>query len=297
MNRIMNRCVQLALCCALSAGAWAQKHSEHARLEYERRKALIAAELQASAVGWSGEYAYGDGLGVNVDFSVAPNSGFIFTWHGCLGLYDLNYGSVDARLDRIVIDPLLPNAPGRLAALPNVLIPVQWGERRYLIGSDQFKDFANAVNSGSERCEEMCSAFLRRVGGDTVQVSGRPAVPREYTHLLLERPIEAQVLKVLGSTIEREEEVKITWRVTTVQLDVGRENGVWEGMHFHRGEHRFWEAFAITQVGVRTSVAIIREMSPDGEGPQPGLALSTRAVETNNRVKVTAPALSLTPAV
>ena len=44
---------------------------------------------------WAGEYFFGDGLGVNVSLALAPDSGFVFSWHGCLGLYDLNYGAVE----------------------------------------------------------------------------------------------------------------------------------------------------------------------------------------------------------
>jgi hypothetical protein len=53
------------------------------------------------AHAWAGKYHYGDGLGVNVDLSLAPKSGFVFTWHGCLGLYDLNYGGVEEADGRI----------------------------------------------------------------------------------------------------------------------------------------------------------------------------------------------------
>jgi hypothetical protein len=43
---------------------------------------------------WAGEYFFGDGLGVNVSLDLAPDSGFVYRWHGWLGLYDLNYGAV-----------------------------------------------------------------------------------------------------------------------------------------------------------------------------------------------------------
>jgi hypothetical protein len=37
---------------------------------------------------WAGDYYEGDGTGVNVSLTLAPNSGFVFEWHGCGGLYD-----------------------------------------------------------------------------------------------------------------------------------------------------------------------------------------------------------------
>src|SRR4051812_843941 len=37
---------------------------------------------------WAGEYCCGDGLGMNVTIAIAPKTGVVYTWYGCLGLYD-----------------------------------------------------------------------------------------------------------------------------------------------------------------------------------------------------------------
>ncbi|OGV42527.1 MAG: hypothetical protein A2X46_04470 [Lentisphaerae bacterium GWF2_57_35] len=50
---------------------------------------------------WAGEYYCGDGLGVNVSLLLAPGAGYVFEWHGCLGLYDRNYGHVTETNGRI----------------------------------------------------------------------------------------------------------------------------------------------------------------------------------------------------
>jgi hypothetical protein len=40
----------------------------------------------------AGQYYYGEG--VNFELSLAPKSGFAFTWNCCLGLYHMNYDDV-----------------------------------------------------------------------------------------------------------------------------------------------------------------------------------------------------------
>src|SRR6267154_672380 len=54
---------------------------------------LIGDELaKGTSDEWSGEYYYGDGLGVNVTLVMGPTTGFVYRWDGCLGNYDQNYG-------------------------------------------------------------------------------------------------------------------------------------------------------------------------------------------------------------
>src|ERR1700742_7690 len=73
------------------------KLSAKARDEADRREDLIRKEIaKLRKHEWAGEYACG-GLGRNLRLILAPRSGFVFTWHGCTGLYDLNYG--DARFE------------------------------------------------------------------------------------------------------------------------------------------------------------------------------------------------------
>ena len=56
------------------------KFSSKAESELKKQQARIQKELASGTSDeWSGEYYYGDGLGVNVDFSMAPKSGFAFT--------------------------------------------------------------------------------------------------------------------------------------------------------------------------------------------------------------------------
>jgi hypothetical protein len=59
--------------------------------QIERAAAKLRDSIKAEIVAlrdhrWAGEYYHGDGLGVNVSFIVASKAGYLFEWHGCLGL-------------------------------------------------------------------------------------------------------------------------------------------------------------------------------------------------------------------
>src|SRR5262245_23771504 len=78
------------------------KRTDRAESEAKQRRAKISAEIQKLGVHeWAGDYFAGDGLGVNTSLVLAPASGYVFEWHGCLGLYDRNYGAVAWTNNRI----------------------------------------------------------------------------------------------------------------------------------------------------------------------------------------------------
>jgi hypothetical protein len=88
----------------------AQKQSQNA--EQAAKSLRITIQDEIAALGnheWAGEYYEGDGLGVNVSLILAPKSGYVFEWHGCLGLYDRNYGAVTLKDRRIRLSFTFPN--------------------------------------------------------------------------------------------------------------------------------------------------------------------------------------------
>src|ERR1051325_7519917 len=93
-NRAILLCVVATLFAASLASASSQadeaKTSDKHQDEAERRLARIKAEIaRLRDHEWAGEYYWGDGLGANVSLVVSPKSGFVFTWNGCMGLYDV----------------------------------------------------------------------------------------------------------------------------------------------------------------------------------------------------------------
>lgn len=130
---------------------WVDKRSEEANQAAEKIRQAIRKEIKTLGNhAWAGEYYFGDGLGVNVSLILAPASGYVFEWHGCLGLYDRNYGTVTWHNGRIRLSFTFPNEQKGFVGIAEEFIPVSWGDRQYLIPSDDIVGFCNSVNDGSE---------------------------------------------------------------------------------------------------------------------------------------------------
>ena len=109
---------------------------------------------------------------------LAPKSGYVFEWHGCMGLYDRNYGAVTWTKDRLRLSFTLPNKREGFQGIDEKFIPVAWGDRKYLIPASDIVGFCNEVNAGDEprkgctvlsaprrRREERSKRFSARAAG------------------------------------------------------------------------------------------------------------------------------------
>jgi hypothetical protein len=218
--------------------AWGKdkKFSKRSEAAASAKKEQIGQELKIlKDHAWAGSYYYGDGLGVNVHLSLAPKSGFEFTWNGCLGLYDLNYGDVIEKDGKITLVFTNPNSRKGFEGIAPELVPLVWGERHYLIPADGFIDFANAVNAGFEPSENRSSRFLLRDGDEVKSAHGLPNIPAPFSEYILKRPIQAAVSSIKGSRFENTKGrgFELSFHITTLVLNVGSEQGVKEGMEFY----------------------------------------------------------------
>jgi hypothetical protein len=241
------------------------KFSKESKATSEKKKRLISQELSSlKGHPWAGKYYYGDGLGVNVDLSLAPNSGFVFTWNGCLGLYDLNYGDVVEADGKIRLVLKFPNDRQGFQGIAAELTPVVWGERHYLIPADEIVNFANAINAGFEPSKGRSWRFLLRAGDERRVVRGQPNIPAQYSDYLLKNPIRAQIASIKESHLESSS------RITTVVLDVGNAQGVKQGMEFHvYSPSRIFESAEIINVNPSSSEAIIIQREVDEKYGRP----------------------------
>jgi hypothetical protein len=250
----------------------AKKFSKKSKANLEAEKTLIRQELETlKAHPWAGHYYYGDGLGVNVDLSVAPKSGFAFTWNGCLGLYDLNYGDAVETDGRIRLVFKLPNERKGFQGIAREFLPVVWGDRHYLIPFDEVVKFANAINAGFEPRGTAWGEFLLRRDDVSKSASGFPNLPPQYSEYLLKQPIEAEISAV------KENRMQNSGRVTTVLLNVGSTQGVKKGMEFFvYAPSTVFESATITRVDSSSSEAEIFQCCDDKAGPPSlGWKLST----------------------
>ena len=108
------------------------KYSETAAIRVQQLRKKIHEELSnLEADHWAGRYYFGDGLGVNVSLDIAPKTGFVFEWHGCLGLYDRNYGKVQEKDGEIHLAFELENKQEGFQGISPAFLPIRWGNRRY----------------------------------------------------------------------------------------------------------------------------------------------------------------------
>lgn len=171
-----------------------------AAAEYQLRPRLEQALLRAGHDEWSGVYTYWDGENSSRTLLLVPGSGFIARQNSeGLGEGDLlRLGSAQWRDGRIELhdDYVAPAWPLLPQTLSSSLIPLRWGERRYLVGADQLARFARAVNfSGSEAYAAQNGAALRR-GDETRPVSGLPPLPAAAQAYLRSQPLLLHVTSV-----------------------------------------------------------------------------------------------------
>lgn len=196
--------------------------------EYGRRETEIAAEIvKGSTAPWAGEYHLGDGMGANVTLVIAPDHGFAAISTGCMGVYGRSFGSVTQLGDRLLLIDEMANQAGMFGYFSGVLVPVRWGEDSYLVGEDQMGEFELAMNAESQECPDFCGRFLMRGGWDRMAERIAARYTREYPAA----PIYVRVTRVIKPDLEAVDG-DFRWRKATVELDTGRDGGVWEGMEF-----------------------------------------------------------------
>lgn len=251
-----------------------KKFSKRADANLAAKKKRIQQELQSLKVdSWAGHYYYGDGLGVNVELSLAPESGFAFTWNGCLGLYDMNYGDAVQSGGKIRLVPKLPNENKPFEGIAREFLPIVWGDRHYLIATDEVVKFANAINAGFEPRKDAWGMFLLRREDVSKPATGNPSLPLEHSEYLLKHPIDAEIASIKNSHIKESE------RLTTVLLNVGASQGAKKGMEFYLyAPSGLYASARVTDVNGFASEAEVSQCCDDKAGPPAvGWKLSTRA--------------------
>jgi len=125
----------------------------------------------------AGTYYLGDGLGFNFRLVIQPDGTFSYTWQGCLGTYAKVSGTAFLRNGELVLKPSSQQGDPRLDTR---FLPVRWGDRQYLVPSDQLLDFTNQIKRGAEpRSSSFGHVYLRKGDWDK-PVSGAPDLPEPY---------------------------------------------------------------------------------------------------------------------
>ncbi len=232
---------------------------------------------------WAGEYFYGDGLGVNRCLCLSPKEGAVFTWHGCMGLYDQNYGTVTVTGDRIRIAWQL--ATDDKPEFPNEFLSVRWGTRRYLIPVSEVLTFCNDITNEERKWEprnEIHGFHYLRRGDQQTPVTGRPVLPKEFEKYWTIKSISGAIKK-LGDVTRGTEYVfdnkKHTHFTQSLTLDIGAAHAVLPQMRFELIGQDSFGFVTVTQVNDNEAEAIVQYELIEGNAPKTlavGMKVKTR---------------------
>ena len=246
------------------------------------RARIQAVVARPSADEWAGLYYYGNGLGDNVRLAVEPDAGFSMTRHGCLGLYDLAFGTVEWGDSLIVLRPsVLDSRYASGMGIPSAYVRVRWGRRHYLISPGNIVRFCNLVNAGWEPGRGLLSHFLLKSNEGEMRVTGLPEVPQPFRQYLARKPITARITEVLSrSAMKPQEGQDSAGNGQGTNIHVLIDAGQLEGLHprmtlFTVGEPGSGTTVTIGAAGDHKAIGVIESWERKTP-PALGCRLSTR---------------------
>ena len=157
---------------------------------YDQELEIIIELKEPNIPDWAGSYYFGDGTGVNISLIIAPDSGFVYTHRGCLGLYGFGCGSVEFDKKNIILHyDIIDGLDTGFSKLP--LVPIKWGESSYLIEINKIAKYANYAeeilyeieSTKEKRLNSFFSSnydFLLKQVGKQLAISGPPDIPEWF---------------------------------------------------------------------------------------------------------------------
>jgi hypothetical protein len=225
------------------------------------RETGVNAEIAALPQGhpWAGKYYFGDGLGLNINLSLAPKSGGVATLTGCLGLYKADVADIESTA-RGTLSLKFANAKDKMGpTFPQEVLPVHWGKRHYLVPTDQLSDFANAINLGSEPRDSPSGFFLLREGDQEKPAVGLPDLPAAYLSWIRTEPTQFTVDKV--KTIHADGGKSFCDRKMGLRFPRRADDDLRPGMDLQQLDHGGYGRATVTRVDERSFEAEIDDYS------------------------------------
>lgn len=277
---VLGLTVACFVCIHLSSAGKSKSVADSAtelRKAKELREQILAEIQELGEHEWAGDYYAGDGLGFNRSLILAPRSGYAFTSHGCLGVYDRNHGAVASTDGRLQLSFTFVNQRTGFEGIAPEFFAVSWGSRRYLIPSDGLVEFCNTINLGREPRASRRGVHLLRVGDESKPVTGLPVLPAEFRDYLLPAPVTATITEI-GDVTLRRGKGELRFREIAMTLDAGQKDGLRTGMELVVTIPR--ESFGsvqITRVDESHSQAVMTQVFDGDRTPQVGWRVSTRS--------------------
>ena len=122
---------------------------------------------------FAGKYYEGDGLGASFSLSIQPDKTFSFQAGTDMGWHWEYEGTIVNSLNQIQLI-----STERVLFEPHDLLPVKWGDRRYLIAKDSVSDFCEWVKKGWEPREEIFGIVYLRINDWEIPAKGHQISPQ-----------------------------------------------------------------------------------------------------------------------
>ena len=258
-----------------------KKYSPQTDKKIEKMRRKIDKEItKLNDEHWAGHYYLGGGTGVNIYLDISPKSGFVLEWQGCMGRYDRNYGKVKVENGIIYLEFEIWNMKQGFQGFDSQYLPVKWGEKRYLIPSEDIIGFCNNINHGREPRTGCWGSFFLNEEDYDKKVQGLPDIPEKYKPYILKKPINAKIVKV-GKTFKKNLDSDL--RYVLVTLNVGLVEGVLEGLEFQINEPGFYKNAKVTNALVHTCNAEIMLWEGD---PLPQIGWKLNALSERREEKL-----------
>lgn len=200
-----------------------------ADIEYQRMRSEIRSDaLDEQSESWVGTYAKYDGTGMSVD--VSSYSGCTQSEQSSMGRIGRNFGDVYSTASGVIqLRWKFPRSPFAMPCTDiSEVVPIQWGEHRYLIDRTQFSEFIDAANS-PEKCSDPYywdHTYYLNVEDRDKQTSGEPRAPEAFTDFLRKSPIQGEITGVDSSEKVAGHAGECDQLVTIVRISVGAVDGV-----------------------------------------------------------------------
>ena len=167
-------------------------------------QAFKASPSNMTLSSWSGKYSYGTGERGDVSADLDLQQDATFIWK-CAGNYSYAgvYGTAKLEHGSLALTPAFTEAwDGERMKMVKVfmpvttyLVPVSWGDRKYLIYPDQVIEFCAEINQGDEpRIDEPGEYFLREDDWKK-PATGLPDLPSPWTSILQSNRVVSLSLK------------------------------------------------------------------------------------------------------
>jgi hypothetical protein len=115
-----------------------------------------------SASEWAGAYWLSEpNSTMTLQLVITPESEFRLFMGGCFGSSQVNHGSVRYRDGMLQLNPKIPVGQG-FTFESRTMIPINFREKRYLVGTDRVGEFVATTHGGSGDCNGACPGFFVR---------------------------------------------------------------------------------------------------------------------------------------